>query len=113
MDNMPTPMRHSTGAMKKMFLGFCFDIPHDKNGTITTFVAVKKALFDGVEYIKPKVWTKNAVNKSTPITIPPFKCDRLKFFRILFAKIRNMSTAAIANLPSMIADALRAASSAS
>lgn len=52
-------------------------------GTITTLTAVKKAFFDGVVYLRPKVWSRNPVNKNRPSIMPCLRATLSIFFRCL------------------------------
>lgn len=66
-------------------------------GTIIIFVAVRKALFDGVVYSSPTVWAKKPKKSKSPAIMPYLYSCGEKFLSFLGNK-HSKSTEAIINL---------------
>ena len=96
-DNTPTPIKAVNEPMISALLSFFLPIKYAIKGTITTFVAVRKALFDGVVYLSPIICNENPKNNAIP-SIEPYIISSLrmvlKFFHakapIIILAIKNL-----------------------
>lgn len=90
-DTSATPPTHSTAASRLYRVGLMRENAHAKNGVMTQYVEVRKALFDAVVSVKPVVLNIYAGPTNSPSSTPATSTSRL----ICCATVRQKTTSKI------------------